>query len=114
VIVLEVFVRLVVVATSFVDFVTRRTGFSGAFDDDPRRSVWRDNTVASEHVDVDRTACLTDSDIDLGGKTVTAMAHRGVGGRAFTVGLDCGRESGLQIEALLISPARTAKTAVLS
>jgi hypothetical protein len=79
IVVLDVFARLVVVATSLLDFVFLRTGFSGTFDD-PRRRVWRDNTVASEHVDVDRTACLMDSDIVLGGKTVTAMARRKVGG----------------------------------
>ena len=81
--ILVAFVRAVVVVDSFVDFVFRRTGFSGAFDD-PRSNVCRDNTVASEHVVVDRTACLTDSDIEVGGKTVTAMARRGV---ALTAGL---------------------------
>lgn len=76
--ILAVFVRLVVVVDSFVVFVFRRAGFSGDFDD-PRSNVWRDNTVASEHVVVDRTACLIDSDIEVGGKRVTAMARRGVG-----------------------------------
>jgi hypothetical protein len=82
--VLDVFERLVVVVISLVDFVFRRTGFAGTLHD-PRSNVWRDNTVASEHVEVDRKACLTDSDIELGGKTVTAMARRE--GLAFTVGL---------------------------
>jgi hypothetical protein len=47
-------------------------GFSGVFGD-PRRSVWRDNTVASEHVVVERRACFTDSVKELAGKTVTAI-----------------------------------------
>lgn len=87
IVVREAFARLVVVVTSFVAVVFLRTGFSGTFDD-PRRRVWRDNTVASEHVDVDRTACLMDSDIELGGKTVTAMVRReGVEGLHSRTGL---------------------------
>lgn len=71
-VVLEVLARLEAVVVSFEDFVVLRVGFSEAFDD-ARRRVWRDNTVASEHVVVDRTASLTDSVIELAGRTVTAM-----------------------------------------
>jgi hypothetical protein len=56
-----------------VDFVFFRAGFSVPIDD-PRRRVWRDKTVESEHVVVDRTACLTVSVREFIGKTVTAMS----------------------------------------
>jgi hypothetical protein len=41
--------------------------------DDPRRSVVREETVASEQVVVEQRACLTDSVKELAGRTVTAM-----------------------------------------
>jgi hypothetical protein len=56
---------------SLVDFV-RLVGFSGIFGD-PRRSVWRDDTVTSEHVVVERRACFIDSVREPAGKTVTAI-----------------------------------------
>jgi hypothetical protein len=46
--------------------------FSGIIGE-PRRSVWREETVASEHVVVERRACLIDSVREPVGKTVTAI-----------------------------------------
>jgi hypothetical protein len=74
-VVLEVFARLEAVVASFEDFVVLRAGLSEALEV-ARRRVWRDSTVASEQVVVDRTASLTDSVIELAGRTVTAMSRR--------------------------------------
>lgn len=68
----EVLARLVGLEVSFVDFVARLVGFSGSFDV-ARRRDWRDNTVVSVHVVVDRTASLMESVMELVGKTVTAI-----------------------------------------
>ena len=89
---LDVFARLVGLIGSLTDFVVRLTGFSGRFAD-ARRRVWRDNTVVSEHVVVDRMAILMESDMELIGKTVTAMSHE------FGEQLACGHITG-RIEAL--------------
>jgi hypothetical protein len=69
----EVLARDTGAAGSLADFVVFRAGFSGPIED-PRRRVWRDSTVESEHVVVDRTACLTVSVREFIGKTVTAMS----------------------------------------
>jgi len=71
VLVLDVLV-LVEVLASLLDFVVFRTCFSVTVLL-PRRRVWRDKTVESEHVVVDRMACLTDSLSVFIGKTVTAI-----------------------------------------
>lgn len=67
----EAFARLFGLLVSLADFVGFRPGFSIC--DDPRRRDWRDKTVESEHVVVDRTAFLTDSVIEPAGRTVTAI-----------------------------------------
>jgi hypothetical protein len=41
-----------------------------------RKRVWRDDTVASEHVDVERTACFTDSTEESGRRAATVMVER--------------------------------------
>lgn len=100
--VLDVFARLVGLTGSLTDFVVRLMGFSGGFDD-ARRRVWRDNTVVSEHVVVDRTASLTESDMELVGRTVTAMSHE-LGEQ-----LACGHLTG-RIEALKADIIKAQKT----
>jgi hypothetical protein len=46
---------------------------SGDAFDSPRKRVWRDKTVAFEHVDVERTACFTDSTEESESRVVTAI-----------------------------------------
>lgn len=73
-----VLVVVVEVLQSLLDFVVFRIGFSALVVVSvffPRRRVWRDNIVESEHVVVDRMACLTDSLSEFIGKTVTAIAQ---------------------------------------
>jgi hypothetical protein len=99
--VLDVFARLVGLAGSLTDFV-RLAGFSRGFDD-ARRRDWRDITVVSEHVVVDRTASLTESGMELVGRTVTAMSH------VLGEQLACGHRTG-RIEALRADIIKAQKT----
>lgn len=82
VLVLVVFVRVVfarddAVAFVAVAFVPRAVLFNVvSVSPAPRKSVWSDNTVVAEHVDVERTVCFTDSieARESAGKDVTAIA----------------------------------------
>lgn len=64
------------VAVVFVVLVPLFTvGLSDSSDvfDSPRKRVWRDMTVAFEHVDVERTACFTDSTEESERRVLTAI-----------------------------------------
>ena len=73
-------VRLVAVEEAFVVLPTRFTvalSISRGDFDEPRKSVWRDNTVPLEHVDIERTACFTDSTGEPGSSVETVMVGGG-------------------------------------
>lgn len=77
---LVVFVRPVADDEAFVVRPTRFTvalSISGDDFDEPRSNVWRDETVPLEHVEVERTACFTDSTGEPGSSVETVMVGGG-------------------------------------